>query len=328
MRRWIALAAKLYPRSWRERYGVEFDALMEDVEPDWRELADVLGGALMTRMTNELRSLKLVVTMAVAGAILAGGVSFREPARYISTAVMRITAQPDPAQRSPEEEASTRAFFRMHGLTAEILNRFLLSEIIDDPALNLYKKERARMPLGDVIDQMRNRDLRVRPLAPDRGNRASTAFTISFSYPDKEKAQAVVDRLTTQFAKQNAADQRGRDFMWRAWGRDLAAGGITAVLSEPPPPGEDLEVLEPASLPSNAAGPRRLVFMAVGFWRRTAGWVGGRFGDAAAKVDAADGRVRVVGVRAGGRGIFPDSRPVHVDSRYACHSATRCEALV
>jgi hypothetical protein len=42
MRAWIALAAKLYPRRWRERYGAEFDALMEDVEPDGRELANVL----------------------------------------------------------------------------------------------------------------------------------------------------------------------------------------------------------------------------------------------------------------------------------------------
>jgi hypothetical protein len=45
MRWWIAFAAKLYPRRWRQRYGAEFDALMEDVDADWRELANVMGGA-------------------------------------------------------------------------------------------------------------------------------------------------------------------------------------------------------------------------------------------------------------------------------------------
>ena len=33
MRRWILLAANLYPRAWRVRYGEEFQALLEDVDP-------------------------------------------------------------------------------------------------------------------------------------------------------------------------------------------------------------------------------------------------------------------------------------------------------
>ena len=46
MRNLIRFAAWLYPRRWRERYGVEFDALLDDARPGWRELANVLKGAL------------------------------------------------------------------------------------------------------------------------------------------------------------------------------------------------------------------------------------------------------------------------------------------
>ena len=46
MSRWIELAAKFYPAKWRERYGTEFQALLEDLNPGWREFLNVLGGAL------------------------------------------------------------------------------------------------------------------------------------------------------------------------------------------------------------------------------------------------------------------------------------------
>ena len=53
MRRWIARVAALYPRSWREEYGNEFDALLDDVKPGWRVFANVLGGAMKMHLTLE-----------------------------------------------------------------------------------------------------------------------------------------------------------------------------------------------------------------------------------------------------------------------------------
>ena len=43
--------------------------------------------------------------------------------------------------------------------------------------------------------------------APGQG-RATSAFTISFSYPDRFKAQAVVRELVTKFMEQNVTVQR------------------------------------------------------------------------------------------------------------------------
>jgi hypothetical protein len=42
----IRFAAKLYPRSWRERYGAEFDALLDDIGADQRVALNVLAEAI------------------------------------------------------------------------------------------------------------------------------------------------------------------------------------------------------------------------------------------------------------------------------------------
>jgi hypothetical protein len=39
MRRFILLLARLYPRSWRRRYGEEFEALLRDLNPRWWDAA-------------------------------------------------------------------------------------------------------------------------------------------------------------------------------------------------------------------------------------------------------------------------------------------------
>ena len=60
MRRWLGLVAKLYPKAWRERYGVEFACLLEGVEPRWSDVADVLRGAVMMQVRTWSSYLKLV----------------------------------------------------------------------------------------------------------------------------------------------------------------------------------------------------------------------------------------------------------------------------
>ena len=51
MKRLIRFLARLYPTRWRERYGEEFDALLEDSLPRWRDAWDVarLGVGLAAR---------------------------------------------------------------------------------------------------------------------------------------------------------------------------------------------------------------------------------------------------------------------------------------
>jgi hypothetical protein len=49
MRRLVRWAAKLYPLAWWRRYGPEFEALLEDLSPSWKDVSDVVGRALTLR---------------------------------------------------------------------------------------------------------------------------------------------------------------------------------------------------------------------------------------------------------------------------------------
>ena len=132
------------------------------------------------------------------------------PNTYVSTAVMRIT----PSQISANIVATTlnqQLTERIMTMQQDILSRTSLSNIIQDPRLDLYKADRASKPLEDVIETMRTRDVAIR-IVELPGNiverRGASAFNISFSYPDAHKAQQVVQTMITKFTEVNLTSQR------------------------------------------------------------------------------------------------------------------------
>ena len=135
MRWWIAFGARLYPRRWRARYGPEFDALMEDVEPDWRELANVWGGALKMQMKSETAYWKLAGVMAAIGAVAALGISVRVPERYESSAVLRVTV---PAARLSHGEQRQLEIAMALATRPKLL-------LLDEPTAGMGPEESARM---------------------------------------------------------------------------------------------------------------------------------------------------------------------------------------
>jgi len=54
MRTLIRWAARLYPATWRHRYGAEFDALLDDISPSLGDLSNVLGDVLRVRATASM----------------------------------------------------------------------------------------------------------------------------------------------------------------------------------------------------------------------------------------------------------------------------------
>jgi hypothetical protein len=149
MKSWIALAAALYPRSRREQYGEEFGTLLDDVKPGWRVFANVLGGAIKMQVTTGNNWLKLAAATAAVGAIVAAGMSLTVAPDYVSSAVMRVTPQPDPLRPTSPQALQQRAADRVAQMETDILSRTSLAEINLRPSLDLYKMERRRMPMDD-----------------------------------------------------------------------------------------------------------------------------------------------------------------------------------
>ena len=50
--RLVRWASRLYPRWWRKRYGAELDALLDDVDLRWRDVASVVRGGMVMRLTR------------------------------------------------------------------------------------------------------------------------------------------------------------------------------------------------------------------------------------------------------------------------------------
>jgi LPS O-antigen subunit length determinant protein (WzzB/FepE family) len=234
MRRWIGWAAYLYPASWRARYGAEFAALLDDANVRWRDLADVLRGAFIMQMTSWKSYSKVVVAAGIACAILALAGSFLTPSRYESRAVMRISPQ------SPSADGNSMQ--RLERIQVEVLGRQALMNLIQEPALDLYKEDRQRMPIDAVAEKMRTQDIRIR-LYDTPSQPGAQAFVISFDYPDPYKARQVVRVLASKFIEVNFA---------LAWKAGLKGN-----------PGR-VELLQAADLPNTPIVPNHVAFLWAG----------------------------------------------------------------
>ncbi|HTA41730.1 MAG TPA: hypothetical protein VK789_04740 [Bryobacteraceae bacterium] len=259
----------LYPPHWRARYGEEFEALIEDSPPGIRGILDLMKGAIKMRLTVPSFP-KLAFLLSIAGLLAGLGVSFVVAPRYVSRSTLMLIATPG----SPESDVRPVAI----ELQQEILSRTSLSAVIHDPRLNLYPEEVAKMPLEDVIEQMRSQDIRI-----SIAQAGSTAMTISFAYRDPQKARNTVQVLVTKLIDANLVRQRERSYFMQARTGNqvdrlearIAAIekrlGIQTTQPEPlnqfagRPEGINLDVLDPPSLPAKPVSPDRSKFMVCGF---------------------------------------------------------------
>src|ERR1700683_2591152 len=149
-----------------------------------------------------------------AGLVISTVVAFLWKDTYLSRAVMRITPQ-QVSEKLVPAEFSTQMTQRLNAMEQEILSRTMLEGLITSPALNLYQRERNDRPMEDIVQDMRNHDIIIQPIQMAQsagggldGRMMSTAFSITFTYPDRYKAQAVVRELVTKFVEQNQQVQR------------------------------------------------------------------------------------------------------------------------
>ena len=156
----------------------------------------------------------------LAGIVVSIVVAFLLPNVYVSEAEMQIT----PAQISENIVKTTINQLltdRIMQMENEILSRTSLSNIIQDPRLDLYKSDRASKPIEDVIETMRSRDIKIHiESLPGEGSRRASAFSISFAYPDRVKAHDTVQALITRFQDSNLTTQATQQKVVNTFVRD------------------------------------------------------------------------------------------------------------
>ncbi len=148
-----------------------------------------------------------------AGLVISVVVAFLWQDTYRSMAVMRITPQQVSTRLVPAEITSQLGE-RLVQMQQEIESRGSLTSIITQPSLDLYKKERLQKPIEDIVNDMRVKYIKIQMMDPNAqgggvgagggDHKMASAFSISFDYPDRYKAQAVVQQLVTKFMEQNA----------------------------------------------------------------------------------------------------------------------------
>jgi uncharacterized protein involved in exopolysaccharide biosynthesis len=182
----MRFAVKLYPAAWRARYGQEFEALLEDIGPVWRDVWNVLGGALKMQMMT-WSFWKLVPALGVAGTLVAGVAAFTIRAEYESTGVMRVKA----AAATPDESSDLAAFQRFTRATS----RVSLAKIITEE--NLYPREVEKTTIEDAVAKMQ-RNVQLTAVQQPGHPATFTTFMLRFRYPDPSEAQRVTRKLMAQ----------------------------------------------------------------------------------------------------------------------------------
>lgn len=132
----------------------------------------------------------LLTIVGIAAAILL-------PARYTSTATLLVQSSSLPqaiAGGNPDDVIDRR----IARIREQVLSRPELIDLVN--RYQLYPHQRAATALSEIVDTMRNA-ITIAPLGAElqqSGGSTTIAFTLSYSYTDPAKAQAVAQDLSEQ----------------------------------------------------------------------------------------------------------------------------------
>jgi succinoglycan biosynthesis transport protein ExoP len=141
----------------------------------------------------------IAIVVTVVGAFL-------WPNTYVSTATIKVVPQQVP-EEYVRSNVNQMMSDRVSSMAQSVLSRSNLTTMIQ--TLELYPRERSRLPMEDVIEKMR-KDIgisRVGGYGGGDGPKAVPAFQISFAYTDRIKATKVVSDIVTKFIDQSLREQ-------------------------------------------------------------------------------------------------------------------------
>jgi len=140
-------------------------------------------------------------------------VAFLWPDTYLSTAVIRVVpAQVPESYIAPNITTDIQG--RINSLSQVILNRSSLTSLVNK--YQLYRKEISRLPMEDVIENMKLHDIKISPVQSmaDRGqvHQSVAAFQIGFQYNNRLIAQKVTNDLLASFIDESTVETSNQVF--------------------------------------------------------------------------------------------------------------------
>jgi len=147
--------------------------------------------------------------------------AFVWPDTYVSEAVVQVVP-PQVPERYVPPNVNSEMSHRIQLMAQDILSRPSLINIINSQ--DLYRRERQRRPLEDVIEQMKT-DVKISPVVSlqiQQQRMPVSAFRLAFSYSDRYKAQKVTQELVSRFIDENARQLYNQsaattDFLTSQW---------------------------------------------------------------------------------------------------------------
>jgi polysaccharide chain length determinant protein (PEP-CTERM system associated) len=141
---------------------------------------------------------------AFGALVLAVVIAFLWPDTYVSSAIIRVVPPQVPESYVPTN-VNVEMSQRINSMAQTILSRGNLTNIIN--TFNLYRRERQRKPMEDVVEQMRH-DIRIGNVVPlTQNERGVSAFRIEFAYQNRIEAQRVCSDLVSRFISEQTRDR-------------------------------------------------------------------------------------------------------------------------
>jgi hypothetical protein len=125
--------ARLYPSAWRDRYGEEFDLLVQQMTPRPRYIVDILFGAVAMHLSRATR-LSFVAGLSIAGAITGTLVSLNGSPVYLSSSRVQVSV-PDERVVGDERGRTIRSAIEVTLDTAALDRRTVAVRVAEESAV-------------------------------------------------------------------------------------------------------------------------------------------------------------------------------------------------
>ncbi|MDX2178420.1 MAG: Wzz/FepE/Etk N-terminal domain-containing protein [Bryobacteraceae bacterium] len=143
--------------------------------------------------------------------------AFLWPNTYVSTATVRVIP-PQVPERFVSPNVNQEVSQRINSMYQSITSVQSLTNIIN--VYQLYPRDRKRLPMQDVVEQMR-KDISIQFLGQGQGQqRQLQAFSISYAYENRLVAQKVVQELVSRFIDENIRTRANQSVMTTDFLRD------------------------------------------------------------------------------------------------------------